>query len=151
MNSVLPAMKNPLRFLATRPARWSIFGFRFVPLLLFAAGTCAILYGGFFHRMPITETHDEEFTVAEPIEPDMPPGMGMDSPMFPGMDPNMDPGMPEEPPVKFVTKIKTVETVSNELEWDVNILMTYDGIVRNDRGELFRPAASTEGPGFCPT
>ena len=111
--------------------------------------------------MPVMETHDEEFTVAEPIEPEMgmgmdpnmPPGMG--APMFPGMDPNMqpgmDPGMPEEPPVKFVTKIKTVETVSNELEWDVNILMTYDGIVRNDRGELFRPAAGTEGPGFCPT
>ena len=87
----------------------------------------------------------------------MPPGMG--APMFPGMDPNMqpgmdpgtDPGMPEEPPVKFVTKIKTVETVSNELEWDVNILMTYDGIVRNDRGELFRPAADAVGPAFCPT
>ena len=151
-------MKNPLRFLATRPARWSIFGFRFVPLLLFGGrGRVRFSTVDSSIACPSKQTRDEEITVAEPIEPEMPPGMG--APMFPGMDPNMppgmdpgmDPGMPEEPPVRGVTKIKTVETVSNELEWDVNILMTFDGIVRNDRGELFRPAADPAGPAFCPT
>ncbi len=159
-------MKNPLsglRFLSMRPARWSIFGFRFVPLLLFGVGTCAILYGGFFHRLPVTETIEEEFTVAEPIEPEMPmgmpPGMGPNMPFgLPGMAPGMPPGgMPGIPPedsqplVRFVTKIKTVETTANELEWNLNVLMTFGGIALNEKGELVRLAVSTEGPAFCPT
>ena len=59
--------------LAFRPARWSIFGFRFVPLLLFAAGVWAVVYGGFYHRIPVTETHEEQITIAVPVEPPMPP------------------------------------------------------------------------------
>ncbi len=131
-----------------RPARWSIFGFRFVPLLLFGVGTCAILYGGFFHRLPVTETREEEFTVAEP---QMPPDMGPDMPF--GI-PSMNPGMPLDdfqPPVRFVTKIKTVETTADELEWNLNVLMTFGGIALNEKGELVRLATSTEGPAMCPT
>ena len=148
-------MKKPQRFLSMRPSRWSVFGFRFIPLLLFAVGTCAILYGGFFHRLPVTETHDEEITVAEPIAPEMPPGM------LPGMPPGMGPNEPfgppsvpgeeEPPPVKFVTKIKTVETTANELEWNVNELMTVGGIALNQQGGLVRLASGNEGPAFCPT
>ena len=156
-------MKNPLsrlRFLSMRPARWSILGFRFVPLLLFGVGTCAILYGGFFHRLPVTETIEEEFTVVEPVEPEismgMPPGMDPNMPFGPpGMGPGMFPGgiPPEDfqPQVRFVTRIKTIETTTNELEWDLNVLMTFGGIALNEKGELVRLATSTEGPAFCPT
>ena len=46
-----------------RPAQWSIFGFRFVPLLIFAAGTWAALYGALRHRIAVTETTEKEFSV----------------------------------------------------------------------------------------
>lgn len=151
-------MKNPLRFLSVRPAQWSIFGFRFVPLLLFGVGTCAILYGGFFHRLPVTETREEEFTVAEPVEPEMPMGMppGMESYVPYGAPPLPSDDMPPEdedmePPVKFVTKIRTIETTADELEWDLNVLMTFGGIERNEQGNLVRLTINTEGPALCPT
>ena len=133
--------------LAFRPARWSVFGFRFVPLLLLAAGVGAVVYGGFYHRIAVTETHEEQISVAVPVEQPMPPPMPPDAP------PGMSPFPPEAfaPPVKFIQAMKTTRTTSEEWELAVNRAVTVAGMIRDPEGEILRVSGATEGPGFCPT
>jgi hypothetical protein len=142
-----------LRFLFRRPSQWSVRGFRFVPLLLFGVGTCALLYGGFFHRLPVVQTREEEYQEAVPVEPAAPlgalPGMGAYVPY--GAPPMSEDDAPSKPPLEFVTKIRTVETTAVEPEWNVNVLMTFGGIARDERGKLVRLMTDTEGPAFCPS
>ncbi len=147
--------------LAFRPARWSIFGFRFVPLMLFAAGIWAVVYGGFYHRIPVSETHDEQFTIEEPVPgwkpPPMPPDRAGEMPSFSATDAfgqSTDaPGPPPEafvPPVKLVQLVKTVKTTSAEWEVAVNRAVTVAGMIR-EHGEIVRVPGAMEGPGFCPS
>ena len=97
---VSAADARPRRF---RPAQWSIFGFRFVPLLVFAAGCWAAFYGVMRHRIPVTETREEEHSV--PVSVQMP-----DLSAF-------VPGLPPPPPVvKYVKRIETIKTVTGETE-----------------------------------
>ena len=101
--------------LAFRPARWSVFGFRFVPLLLFAAGVWAVVYGGFYHRIPVTETHEEQITIAVPAERPMPPGGPPEMPLSTSdacgqpTDGSTPPPEAFGPPVKFIQAMKTDE------------------------------------------
>ncbi len=136
--------------LAFRPARWSIFGFRFVPLLLLAAGAWAVVYGGFYHRIPVTETHDEPFTIKMRVPPPMPP--------MPAMRPGGPPGMPPFPPpeafvpeVRDVPAVKTVTTTSDEWELAVNRAVTFAGIKLDPQGQIVRVSSAVEGPAFCPS
>ena len=151
---------------APRPARWSISGFRFVPLLLLAGGVWAVIYGGFYHRIPVSETHEEQFTIEEPVPgwkpPPMPPNGPADGP--PGM-PSFSPtdafGQPTEasgpppeafiPPVKSVQMVRNVKTTSEEWELAVNRAVTVAGMVRGPQGEIVRVSGAAEGPGFCPS
>ena len=156
-------------WLALRPARWSILGFRFVPLLLFAAGAGAVVYGGFYHRIPVSETHEEQFTKAVPVErpmPPMPQGMGAFSTTDAFGQPTDAPGAahsafgpppgalgPEafEPPVKFIQLTRSVTTTSEEWEMTVNRAVTVAGIMRDPQGEIVRVGGAADGPAFCPS
>jgi len=133
--------------LAFQPARWSVFGFRFVPLLLLAAGGWAVVYGGFYHRLTVSETHEEQFSEPQPISPPML------SPMPPGAPPGMVAFPPEAigPPVKFVEMVRTITTTSEERELAVNWAVTIGGMIRSQEGEIVRVAGATDGPAFCPT
>jgi hypothetical protein len=146
-------MSKPLRLidaflLSLRPARWSVFGFRFAPLLLFAAGTCAVVYGGFYHRIPVTETHEEQITIAEPVERPM-------SPMPPpGAPPGMFPFPPPEafgPPVKFKQAVKTTKSTIEDRELAVNRAVTVAGLVLGPEGGILRVSGAAAGPAFCPS
>ena len=149
--------------LAFRPARWSICGFRFVPLVLFAAGVWAVVYGGFYHRIPVSETHEEQIIIEEPVEPKMPPSMPpgwrpfrrpMRSARQPMRSASPQPSGPPEaftPPVKFVPAVKTVKTTSEERELVVNRAVTVAGMIRNQQGEIVRVSGAADGPAFCPS
>jgi hypothetical protein len=133
---------------AFRPARWSIFGFRFVPLLLFAAGAGTVVYGGFYHRIPVTETHEEQISIAVPVERPLPP------PMPPGAPPGMFPFPPPEafgPLVKFIQAVRTTKSTSDQREPAVNQAVTVAGMVRGREGEILRVGGVTGGPAFCPS
>jgi hypothetical protein len=149
-----------------RPSQWSIFGFRFVPLLLFAAGTCGIIYGAFYHRIPVTETHAEEDTTPEPpppqvtqnpwdaMSPDMPPEMGLDKP--PGWPPFQTP--PDfSPPKNAEKRIRKVKTTTNELEIAVNLAVSEGALERTKTNEIARISNSVDngdvkkGPARCKT
>jgi hypothetical protein len=155
--------------LTFRPARWSILGFRFVPLLLLAAGVWAVAYGGFYHRIPVSETHTEQFTVEEPVALTMPPGT---APFSPGggfgqstdafgqptepseaSGPADEPGPPEafKLPFKLVQLEKTVTTLSQESELAVNRAVTVAGMIRDPQGQIVRQNGTGDGPAFCPT
>ena len=146
---------------AFRPARWSIFGVRFVPLVLFAVGVWAVVYGGFYHRIPVTETHEEQITIEEPVvgwrPPGMPPfspaeGFGQSTDAFgQPTDPSAPPPAAFVPPVKFVQAVQTIKTTSEESELAVNRAVTVAGIVRGPEGEIARVSSAAEGPGFCPS
>ena len=60
------------------------------------------------------------------------------------------PGLEAPPPVKFVKRIRTIKTTAQEAEAAVNAAVTVGKLTRNERGEIVR-AASTAGPGYCPT
>jgi hypothetical protein len=129
-----------------RPARWSVFGFRFVPLLLLAAGACAVVYGGFYHRIPVTETREEQISIAVPVER-LPPAMP------PGAPPGMFPFPPEAfgPPVKFIQAVKTTKSTIDQRELAVNRAVTVAGVVRGQEGEILRVSSAAAGPAFCPS
>ncbi len=135
-------------WLVFRPARWSIFGFRFAPLLLLAGGVWAVVYGGFYHRIPVAETYEEQISIAVPVERPMPPPMPPDAP--PGMEPFPPPEM-FGPPVKFIQAVKTTKSTVEEWELAVNRAVTFAGIVRDQQGEIIRVSGAAEGPAFCPT
>ncbi len=144
--------------MAFRPARWSICGYRFVPLLLFAAGIWAVVYGGFYHRIPVSETHEEQITIAVPAQPTMPPmmprGMGPFSPTDAfGQPTNRSEPPPEAfaPPMKFIQAVKTTKTTSEEWEVVVNRAVTVAGIIRDPQGEIVRVSGAGDGPAFCPS
>ncbi len=128
------------------PARWSIFGFRFVPLLLLAAGVCAVVYGGFHHRIRVTETREEQITIAVPVER-LPPSMP------PGAPPGMFPFPPEAfgPPVKFIQAVRTTKSTIDQWEPAVNRAVTVAGMVRGPEGEILRVSGAAAGPAFCPS
>jgi hypothetical protein len=134
--------------LVFRPARWSISGFRFVPLLLFAAGAWAVVYGSFYHHIPVTETHEEQISIAVPVERPMPP------PMPPGGLPDAVPFPPPEaftPPVKFVQAVKTTKSTSDEWEFAVNRAVTVAGMTRDPQDGVVRVSGAGGGPDFCPS
>ncbi len=150
--------------LVLRPARWSIVGFRFVPLLLFAGGVWAAVYGGFYHRIPVSEPHDEQFSEPDPTwtPPLMPQGMPAGKPAFLATDafgqPTGEPSPPSDampPPEAFVPrmlhKVRRVKTVSEESELAVNRAVTVAGIIRNEQGEIVRAGGAADGPDFCPS
>ena len=131
---VSPADAGPRRF---RPAQWSIFGFRFVPLAIFAAGCWAAFYGAWRHRIPVTETHEKEESV--PVSVQMP-----DMSLF-------EAGLPLPPPVvKYATRIRTIKTVSGETEMTVNRDVSFGRLTRTG-GEIAREGGGKAGPAFCPT
>jgi len=133
---------------AFRPARWSILGFRFVPLLLFAAGAWGMVYGGLGHRIPVTETHEEQISIAVPVEQTMPPPMPPDAP------PGMFPAAPPEafgPPMKFIQAVKTTKSTIDQRELAVNRAVTVAGMVRGQEGEILRVSGAAAGPAFCPS
>ena len=134
--------------LPLRPARWSIFGFRFVPLLLFAAGAWAAVYGGLYHRIPVTETHEEQISIAVPVERPMPPPMPPDAP--PGMF-AIPPPEAMGPPVKFIQAVQTTKSTVQERELAVNRAVTVAGMTAGPQGEILRASGVREGPGFCPS
>ena len=148
-----PPGAAPARF---QPSQWSVFGFRFVPLLLFAVGTCGADLWRVFHRIPVTETREEEVLAAVPVKPPVPPGVGPGEcrqalvgragPVFP---PAWDAG----PPVKFITQIKTVKTTTDELEAAVNRAVTSAASPGPTpaRLEPIRGGGGKGGPSFCPT
>ena len=145
--------------LALRPARWSILGFRFVPLVLLAAGAGAVVYGGFYHRIPVSETHEEQ--VMLPVERPMPPPMAAFSPTDAfgqptgafGMAPGAFGPPPEAfaPPVKLVPAVKTTKITTDEWELAVNRAVTVAGIFRDLQGEIVRASGGAGGPAFCPS
>jgi len=134
--------------LPLRPGRWSVFGFRFAWLPVLAAGIVAVVYGSVYHRIPVSETHSEQISVAVPDPNPMP------SPIMPGGPPGM---MPFQPPMDFgprmkmVQATKTIKSTGYESELAVNRAVTVSGIVRNPQGELLRAAGANGGPGFCPS
>ena len=145
-------------WLALQPARWSIFGFRFVPLVLLAAGVWAVVYGGFYHHIPVSETHEEQVTIVVPTQPSTPPGMTPFSPSdafgqpgAPGQPGAFGPPEVFTPPVKFVQLIKTTKSTSEELELAVNRAVTVSGMIRGQDGEIFRVGGAAAGPAFCPS
>ncbi len=132
---VSAADARPRRF---RPAQWSIFEFRFVPLLVFAAGCWAAFYGVMRHRIPVTETREEEHSV--PVSVQMP-----DLSAF-------VPGLPPPPPVvKYVKRIETIKTVTGETEMAVNRDVSFGRLTRTGGGEIARSGGGKAGPAFCPT
>lgn len=149
--------------LALRPARWAIFGVRFVPLLLLAAGVWAVVYGSVYHRLPVTESHEEQFTIEEPVPGWKPPPMSPDGPMgMPSFSATDAFGQPTEaaappppeafvPPVKIIQAVRTVKTTSAERELEVNRAVTVAGMARSPEGEIVRVASAAGGPGFCPS
>ena len=147
--------------LAFRPARWSIFGFRFVRLLLLAGGVWAVVYGGFYHRIAVTETHEEQFTIIDPSPPPpAPPGMAPFSPSDAFGQPTDAFGQPTDasgqpdafsPPVKYIQLVKINKTTSAEREVTVNRAVTVAGIIRDPQGEIVRVGDAAEGPDFCPS
>ena len=163
---------------AFRRPRWPVLVRRLVPLVLLAAGTGAVVYGGFYHRIAVTETHEEHKSRPDPRwVPPMPPGMagppgmggplpGMPGPPFDmsGPPPNM-PGQPGEasrvppdalaPPPQFkppmIELIETTTTTTPEPELEVNLAVTVAGIVRDPQGQIVRVSGAAAGPGFCPS
>jgi hypothetical protein len=139
-------------WLALRPRRWSIFGFRFVPLVLFAAGVGGMVYGGFRHRIPVVETHEEQISIPVPVEQTMPPPPPPNG--MPGDAQGMTAGPPPEafgPPVKFIQAIKTTTSTAWERELAVNRAVTVAGMARGQQGEVVRLGDDRAGPGFCPS
>ena len=150
--------------LVFRPARWSIFGFRFVPLLLFAAGVWAVVYGGFYHRIPVTETHEEQISIAVPVErpmppmpPDGPPGMAARS--FGQTDAFGQPAGSSGPPPEAFGHAGEVHSGGEDHEDHVRGAGTRGESGRDGRRHGSRPAgrdrprraAAAEGPAFCPS
>jgi hypothetical protein len=133
-------------WLLLRPARWSIFGFRFLPWLLFAAGCWAVVYGGFYHRIPVTETHDEQISIAVPAPWSPPPQPGGPS----GMGP-FSPDAFGPPPMKFIQAVKTVRSTIQERESAINRAVTIAGVIRDPQGEIMRVGGAAGGPAYCPT
>jgi hypothetical protein len=145
---------------AFRPARWSICRFRFVPLLLLAAGVWAVVYGGFYHRIPVSETHVEHFTRTVRALPPMPPPMrpgglpGMSFGMPPGGPPGTPPFSPSNPftmQEKVLQLEKTVKTTTDERELAVNRAVTIAGIKLDPQGKIVRVPDAADGPAFCPS
>ena len=119
------------------PCAVAILGFRVVPLLIFAAETWAALYGALRHRIPVTATSEETFSVPVVAPPDL-------SSLMPG-------GLASPPPeVTFEKRTRTVKTVSHESEMAVNLDLTVEALARGEDGVIVR-AAATAGPGYCPT
>jgi hypothetical protein len=110
-----------------------------------------MVYGGFLHRIPVTETHEEQISIAVPVEQTMPP------PMPPGGAPDAPPGMfptpPEAfgPPMKFIEAVKTTKSTTREWELAVNRAVTVAGMIRGQQGEILRVGGDRAGPGFCPS
>ncbi len=119
-----------------RPARWSVDGYRFVPLLLLAAGVWAVVQGSRWHRIPVSQTHEETISIAVPVERPFPPPMpafsgtdpfgqptdGSQPPLDPSAGPPVALGTPEAlgPPIKFIQATKSVTTTTDEGELSVN-------------------------------
>ncbi len=153
--------------LVFRPARWSVFGVRFVPLLLLAAGIWAVVYGGFYHRITVSERHpetvqEEPFTITVPDVQAMsrggPPGMPSFSQTDPFGQPTDASGPPPDPsgpppamfkpPVKVIQAVKTTTipewiSTSEELELAVNRAVTVEGLIPGPEGEIFWRALRT--------
>ncbi len=152
--------------LAFHPARWSVFGLRFVPLMLLAAGGWAVIYGGFYHHITVSENHpetqhEEPFTITQPMPPPGFPGGPPEG--LPSGPPGMVPFPPEafSPPLKTIQAVKTTiipawTSTSEESELTVNRAVEVAGMVLGPQGEILRVSSEaavngTEGPAFCPS
>ena len=120
-------------WLIIRPWRWSICGFRFMPLVLLAAGCWLAAYGAICRRITVTETHEEQITIPAPIQPMMPPAFsstdpfgqptgpqppmgGFGQPPGPlGLPGGMGPPEAMVPPVKLIQATKIVTTTSDDV------------------------------------
>ncbi|MBN2578789.1 MAG: hypothetical protein JXB10_07340 [Pirellulales bacterium] len=148
-----------------RPGQWTVFGYRFVPLLLFAAGICGIIYGALYHLIPVVEKRVEKYTV-EVIDDQQPPPPPPDwGP--PGFGPGWESGAPPIPPppkMKTEDRERQKEILTQESELTVNRAVTVDGIQRSPTGQLVwanqaAVASATgsggeggkKGPAACPT
>jgi hypothetical protein len=163
-------MKNARRLrdallLAFRPARWSIFGYRFVPWLLFSAGVGSAVYGGFYHRIAVSEEHaetrrEEQITITVPDE-QAPPGGPAGMPPFSATDAFGQPTEPLRPAFKTVQATKTVTvpawtSIAEESELTVNRAVTVAAIIRGPQGQVLRTSTVASvgeagGPAFCPS
>jgi hypothetical protein len=105
-----------------------------------------VVYGGFYHRIPVTETREEQISIAVPVER-LPPAMP------PGAPPGMFPFPPEAfgPPVKFIQAVKTTKSTIDQRELAVNRAVTVAGVVRGQEGEILRVSSAAAGPAFCPS
>jgi hypothetical protein len=153
--------------LAFHPARWSVFGLRFVPLMLLAAGGWAVIYGGFYRHITVSDNHpetqhEEPFTIT--TQPMPPPGFPGGPPEgLPSGPPGMVPFPPEafSPPLKTIQAVKTTiipawTSTSEESELTVNRAVEVAGMVLGPQGEILRVSSEAavngaEGPAFCPS
>jgi hypothetical protein len=156
------------------PDQWSIFGFRFVPLFLFAVGTCCVIYGVLYHRIPVLEKRVEKYTVqvpdkksppqkppgANPFEqpPELPPGLTL--PSFESANIPFPPPEDNPPKMKSEEKTREVQVTTDELELAINQAITTGDLERNPAGmvaRIFRGGSVAEtgsgkgGPAPCPT
>jgi hypothetical protein len=116
---------------------------RIVPLALLAVGVAAAIYGASDHPIRLVEMHQEEFSVPVLGEPPSGPGVGD---IFGG-----GPRRHSGPPVKFVKRQRTIETILSALEPAVNRAVAVGRITRTMAGKLVQAPANTKGPAFCPT
>jgi hypothetical protein len=147
-----------------RPGHWTIFGYRFVPLLLFAVGTCGVIYGAMYHGIPVIETKVEKYTVQVP-DKSAPPAIPPEMPVFgpPGMPPGFgtdDPYLPPPPKMKDEVRTREVPSPAEKSELEFNDKVTVDGVQWTKDGQLAwtgtgdgggSGGGGSKGPAACPT
>ena len=119
---------------------WAIIRRAILPAVLLMGGAASLIYGAFFHAVPMVEEHESETTIQVPAELRMPEG-----PFPPGGAPFF------EPPPLVKKTVKRVETIAtNESEPLAMRDASVGGIERLESGELKRTARD-EGPALCPS
>ena len=86
---------------------WAIIRRAILPAVLLIGGAASLIYGAFFHALPMVEDQESETTIQVPAESPGPPG----GPFPPGGAPFGEP-----PPLvkKTVKRVETVAVVESE-------------------------------------
>jgi hypothetical protein len=118
---------------------WNVIKRGILPALFVIGGLGSLIYGAFFHSVPVLEEQKSRTTVDVPI------AFPSESSPFPG-------GQPFEGPPQFrkQTVEKTVTNIINESEPELNRDLSVGGVALIDSGKLKR-TYSGKAPSLCPT